>query len=181
MVSTSRKYAFTTGKKTFYMQKHVVPLVKNIIPPLGKQYFQTKICVSNVKYCVSTIGNVSCYSQNHVFLLLGIMFPTLGKKVFTGKNMCFPYREKQSLKTKLWFPLVGDMFPLLRSVVFTDKNVFPLVGNMLPVILGSQSLNVLNYVSSSGNIIVFSTKNDIFLPLASWKTFPLVQKLFFQK
>ena len=73
------------------------------------------------------------------------------------------------------------MFPLLRNVVFTDKNVFPLVGNMLPVILGSQSLNVLNYVSGSGNIIVFPTENDIFLPLASWKTFPLVQKLFFQK
>lgn len=106
-IHTCFKYVSSTGKISFYMQKCMFLLVRNMLPLLEKNSFYS------LKYVLSLVVNI---------------LPLLLEIVLTGRNMCFYYRAllfgKIVFRCKKYvFPLAGNIFPPLEKICFSGKQM----------------------------------------------------------
>lgn len=136
----------TSGENSLYRQKYVLPLMGNMFPLLGKQFLETKVCVSTNRNYVYTTGKIVslsklclhwwenssnrqknsaqkiCVSTNEKLI------STTGKNRFYRQEICFHqqelclhYKKIQLYRPNYVFPLGENIFPLLEKNSFLQK------------------------------------------------------------
>ena len=158
----------TSGKNSLYRQKYVLPLMGNMFPLLGKQFLETKVCVSTNRNYVYTTGKIVslsklclhwwenssnrqknsaqkiCVSTNEKLI------STTGKNRFYRQEICFEkiyfhFWKKTAFYRRLYVSTNRKYVSTTGKRVFTDKKcVFPLVGIMLALL--KKQLHYENYV-----------------------------------